>query len=150
MTSARFSRRVAEPPSRKSNRTSRQLEFGCRSSATPLGRGHSLAKAISKSHVSRLINDGPAVVGLARDAQVFQALGQVDEEGRSLIVGQSAKPPFIRRITERDLNLALDQCLAYADRGDVQLVRPDGEPLVLMSIERWDQLNAANRPGPKF
>ncbi len=65
-----------------------------------------------------------------------------------MIVGRAAKSPFIRQITQRDLELALDQCLAYAARGDVQIVRPDCEPLVLVSIERWDELNAANRPRP--
>ena len=62
-----------------------------------------------------------------------------------MIVGRRGKPPFIRDITRRDLSLALDRCLAYADRGDVQIITPNGKRLVMVSIAQWDRLNAANR-----
>jgi hypothetical protein len=62
-----------------------------------------------------------------------------------VIVGRRGKPPFIREITRRDLKLALEQCFAYADRGDVQIITPDGKRLVMVSIAQWDRLNAANR-----
>lgn len=62
-----------------------------------------------------------------------------------MIVGRSALPPFVRELTVRDLDRSPDQSLAYTSRGDVLVVAPDNRKYVLMSIERFDELNAANR-----
>ena len=62
-----------------------------------------------------------------------------------MIVGRSAPPPFVRELTMRDLNRSLDQSLAYTSRGDVVVVGPDNRKYVLVSIERFDQMNAANK-----
>lgn len=61
-----------------------------------------------------------------------------------MIVGRSAPPPFIRELSMRDLNRSLDQCLAYTLRGDVLVVAPDNRKYVLVSVERFDELSAAN------
>ena len=62
-----------------------------------------------------------------------------------MIVGRTASPPFVRELTARDLDRSLDQCLAYTSCGDVLVVAPDNRTYVLMSIERFDELNAANK-----
>jgi hypothetical protein len=61
-----------------------------------------------------------------------------------MIVGRNAPPPFVRELTARDLTLCLDQSLAFTSRGDVLVVAPDNSKYVLMPIERFDQLTAAN------
>jgi hypothetical protein len=62
-----------------------------------------------------------------------------------MIVGRNAPQPFVRELTVRDLNLSLEQSLAYTARGDVLVVAPDQRRYVLVSIERFDELNVANR-----
>jgi hypothetical protein len=62
-----------------------------------------------------------------------------------MIVGRSAPPPFARELTMRDLDRSLDQSLAYSLRGDVLVVGPGNRKYVLMSINRFDKINAANR-----
>lgn len=63
-----------------------------------------------------------------------------------MIVGQNTMPPYVRRLDERDLRLAIDQCLSYAGKGDVLVVDDLGRKYVLVSIERWQELSRANRP----
>lgn len=61
-----------------------------------------------------------------------------------MIVGRNAPPPFIRKLTVRDFDRSLDQSLSYTSRGDVLVVAPDNRRYVLISIERFDDLIAAN------
>jgi hypothetical protein len=62
-----------------------------------------------------------------------------------MIVGRRTRRPFIREVSPRDLNLALDQCFDYATRGDVLITVAADRQYVLMSIERHDELVAANK-----
>ncbi|CAN5528530.1 hypothetical protein BH10PSE3_BH10PSE3_26860 [soil metagenome] len=62
-----------------------------------------------------------------------------------MIVGRNVPPPFIRKLTVQDFDRSLDQSLAYTSRGDVLVIAPDNRKYVLVSIERFDELNAANR-----
>jgi len=62
-----------------------------------------------------------------------------------MIVGRRVRTPFIREVSLRDLNLALEQCFDYASRGDVLVTAAVDKQYVLMSIERYDTLIAANK-----
>jgi hypothetical protein len=63
-----------------------------------------------------------------------------------MIVGQNTQLPYVRRITERELRLAAEQCLAYADKGDVLVVDDRNREYVIVTIGRWQELARANRP----
>lgn len=66
-------------------------------------------------------------------------------QSSKMIVGRSASPPFVRELSVRDLDRSLEQSLAYAELGEVLIVAPDKRKYVLVSVGRFDELNAANR-----
>ena len=57
-----------------------------------------------------------------------------------MIVGQNAQPPYVRRVSERELRLAAEQCLAYADN---LVVDDRNRQYVIVSIGRWQELSRA-------
>ncbi|KRA65356.1 hypothetical protein ASD89_17450 [Caulobacter sp. Root656] len=63
-----------------------------------------------------------------------------------MIVGQNAQPPYVRRVSERELRLAAEQCLTYADKGDLLVVDDRNRQYAIVSIGRWQELSRANRP----